>query len=161
MSVRLATFDDMTALLDLMEHAREASCYSVLARVDEGQGHRVVFNAIAAMREPAEPHATVVVVADGADGIEGALVGVLRPLYEVLDAQVASDLFWYCRPEASPRAALRLLRRFHDWAKTWPGELVLRHGVHDAISDPRRPGRVFEAQGFRQAGVIYEKEVCR
>lgn len=161
MTVRLATYDDMAALMDLMKDAHDASRYGVFSRMREGHAERAVFNAIAGMKEPAAPNATVVIVADSDGGIEGAIVGVLRPLYELLEAQVASDVFWYCRETASPRTALRLLRRFHDWAETWTGDLVFRHGVHDAISDPRRTGRVFEAQGFRKAGAIYEKEVTR
>lgn len=99
-----------------------------------------------------------VAVAEREGEIEGFIIGVLQPLYQVLDVLEATDLFWYARPEAHGATAGRLLRVMHKWALSSPYVQVIRQGNSDAISDMALSGRILQRAGMRLTGNIYEKE---
>ena len=87
--------------------------------------------------------------------LEGFIIGALNPLYLVLDATEATDLFWYARPGAHAATASRLLKAMHKWVP--PGAFI-RQGNSDAISDADSSGRLLERHGMRCTGHLYEKE---
>ncbi len=96
---------------------------------------------------------TFVAVADTGDGIEGFIIGVLQPLYLVLDILEATDLFWITH-NAHGATAARLLKATHKWV---PAGAVIRQANNDAFSDIELSGRMFEQRGMRLTGHVYEK----
>ena len=80
-------------------------------------------------------------------------VGGIRTVDWYGDTEFLGDLWFYVRREhRSTRAALALLRRFRDAAKSM--RLPLRMAVFNG-NDVERKDRFFERAGFRKVGGFY------
>ncbi len=156
---RRAAFSDQPRLLEVMEDAQARSCFAG-AQIDYGRAKMMLQHCIG-MSGQARPGNSSTFVAEGGGQIQAFLVGTIAPLYECLNINLATDLIWYARAEADPRAAIGVLRHFHQWAAKCPGTVLIRHGITDAICDHERTGLALRRAGFRQCGAIYEKELTR
>ena len=155
-TIRAARFGDVPAVYGLIADAHARSRF---ARFDlqEKAAKALLVNAI--QRHGGDTvGSTFLAVAEGEDGLEGFILGLLQPLYFVLDALEASDLFWIARPGADARTASRLLRAMHVWAEQAPRLGLIRQGTTDAVSDHRLSGRLLRRHGMAQRGLIFEKD---
>jgi hypothetical protein len=155
--IRIAKFGDIPAIFDMINEGHARSRYAGLCNVDEKRAKGIAMNAIQRHGLLTEG-GCFVAVADGESGVEGFIIGILQPLYQVLDVLEATDLFWYARPNAHGATAARLLRVMHKWALSSPHVQVIRQGNSDAISDMALSGRILQRAGMRLTGNVYEKE---
>jgi hypothetical protein len=156
--IRLARFVDIPEITRLSTLALSASRYSGFASIQPDQIKRAAVQWIGLQGDPDRLPRGMVVVCETGQRLEGMLVGVLTPLYDGLDVALATDLIWFAQPGAHATSAARMLKAFHKWAGKYPGHVVFRHGVTDAIKDPESTGKMLERAGFRRSGFIYEKE---
>jgi len=152
--VRVAKFGDVPQILDMIKEGHARSRYSGSTCVDERRAKALIMQSIQRHGGVVEG-STFVAVADTGERLEGFIIGVLQPMYLVLDAIEATDVFWYARPDAHGMTASRLLRAMHKWV---PAGALIRHGNSDAISDADLSGRLLEQHGLRKSGGTYEKE---
>jgi len=86
------------------------------------------------------------------DDLIGGLGAIVSPDFH--DGRlVATEMFWYVRPEArGGMAAVRLLKRFIEWGDTYAEETRLVHmlGGHDESLD-----RLYRKLGYRPLEVAY------
>ncbi len=149
--IRVAKFGDIPAIFDIMREAHTRSRYANTCKVYERRAKALVKQAIQ-LHGGATEGSTFFAVADTGDHLEGFIIGVLQPLYLVLDILEATDLFWITR-EAHGATAARLLKAMHKWV---PEGAVIRQGNNDAFSDIELSGRMFEQRGMRLTGHVYE-----
>lgn len=156
--VRRAKLSDIFPIIELGKQAHAESAYSEICDVDEHAAGHFLGQVIAVDQEP-RIGAIAAFVAEGKDGLDGVIVGTIQPLYQVLTAAILTNTMWYCRPGASPKAAIALLEALHEWAADYSdGPLLRRHFVTEAIIDPDRSAKLLTRRGYRLIGHIYEKE---
>lgn len=153
--IRAAKFGDIPEIVRLAKEAANRSHYKGRAVVDPQTVKRLAMECIG--QHKSEPGGALIVVADNGTCLEGMLVGIVRPLYECMTIQMATNLVWYASENAHPASAVRLLRTFMKWANRAPGPIICRFGISDAIGDPQRIGKLMEREGFRCNGAIFEK----
>ena len=158
MMIRTPWAYEIGDIMGLCERARGRSKYGAFAEIDWRQLRALLANVIAAQGDPA-PGFTYVRVTGEVGAIDGVMIGLARPLYEVTDILVVSNMFWYVDRTASAKAGPALMRGLEQWAETAEGKCLLRVGINDAISNVERTGRFLERQGMREIGNFYEKEM--
>ncbi len=149
--IRSARFGDIPAIYGIMRYARAQSRYADISKINERRAKALVMQAIQ-RHGGATEGSTFVAVADAGDGIEGFIIGILQPLYLVLDILEATDMFWITH-NAHGATATRLLKAMHKWV---PEGAVIRQANNDAFSDIELSGRIFEQRGMRLTGHVYE-----
>lgn len=87
------------------------------------------------------------------DDIIGALGGVLFPDPNTGEP-VATEFFWYVRPEARG-AGLKLLPEFERWASE--AGAVRVHMVHLLRLTPEKLGRLYQRRGYMPTETLYVK----
>ena len=151
--IRRASFGDIPAIYRLIVESHQRSTYSERCQVDEKLAKATLFTSIQ-RNGMTTVGGTFVAVAEADGEIEGAIVAILQPLYLVLDAIEASDVFWYARPGAHALTAARLLRAMHKWV---PEGAFIRQGNTAATGSEIVSGLLLERAGMRRVGGIYEK----
>ncbi|MBF0177231.1 MAG: GNAT family N-acetyltransferase [Magnetococcales bacterium] len=146
-TVRLGRMADLIALGHLLHEAHMASRYRDLP-MDVGAFKR---DCMVAMRSPRQQ----LWVAERQGEVVGALVAVTSRVYGWSPAKVATDIFFYVTQEGRG-SGTTLLRRFLDWAASFPDvvTVVLQTGV--GIYDDHRVERLYEAFGMEATGQIYQ-----
>lgn len=150
--IRAAKFGDIPAIFETMGETHARSRYADICKINERRAKALVMQSIQRHGGPTEG-STFVAVADTGDGIEGFIIGILQPLYLVLDILEATDLFWITH-NAHGATATRLLKAMHKWV---PAGVVIRQANNDAFTDIELSGRMFEQRGMRLTGHVYEK----
>ena len=69
---------------------------------------------------------------------------------------VATDFFWFVKPEHRGGHGLRLLGLFEGWASASGAKRILM--VHLATLQPEVLGKLYERRGYRKTETIYVKE---
>lgn len=151
--IRAAKYGDIPAIYGIVVDAHQRSKYADLSELDERIVKATVMNAIQ-RHGGSQVGAHFVAVADNGTGIEGFIIGVLQPLYQIGKRLEATDQLWICREGAHHATAMRLLKAMHKWV---PEGAIIRQGVTDAISNPAVTGRLLRKAGMSQSGMIYEK----
>ena len=104
---------------------------------------------------------SVVFVAEHESTIEGMLGAIITK--DPYDARpVATEMFWYADPGASPSVALLLLRAFHRWAKEKGAvESRLTHLLAESerTKDQERLKKLYEKMGYAPIEVNYLRKV--
>lgn len=155
--IRAAKFGDVPAIHAALKEAHERSSLSMHG-MDDKAAKALIMNAIQ-RHGGTTAGSSFVAVADNGEGIEGFIIGILQPLYQVLDVLEATDLFWIAREGADASTAVRLVSAMHIWATKAPKLALIRQGNSDIITDPARSGRILQRRGMRKAGHIYEKGI--
>jgi hypothetical protein len=155
--VRSAKFSDIPEIVRLCKEALKRSKYAAFADLSETELKTQLMTCIN-MQGEAKAGSTIVIVADNGVCLEGCLIAVIRPLYEVLTANVATDLFTYAQQGAHGQTGFRLIRAMHRWARKSETKTLIRHATSDAIEDQESVGRLFRRQGMKQVAAIFEKE---
>lgn len=151
--IRAMRFGDVPAVAAMMREAHAASRYARWGFNDKA-AKALLTQAV--QRHPSSLFAAVAERGDGA--LDGFVVGLLQPLYHVIEATEATDLFLHAKPGSHGATGARLLRAMHKWAAE-RGAHVIRQGNTDAITDPAASGALLRRAGMRQTGSVYEKEV--
>lgn len=151
--LRPGKFGDIPGIWAMMEAAHTASRYADLP-LDPKAGKGLLMHSI-----QRAPRSTTVIVADNDGTLEGFIVGIAMPLYQIFAVKEATDLFWHAAPGAHAATATRLLRAFHKWASAAPGVVTIRQGNSDSITPAEGSARIMERSGMRRTGFVYEKEV--
>ena len=150
--IRAARFGDIPAIHEIMCETHARSRYVDICQVEERRAKALVMQAIQ-RHGGSNEGSTFVAVADTGDGLEGFIIGILQPLYLVLNILEATDMFWITR-DAHGATAGRLLKAMHKWV---PEGVIIRQANTDAVSDIELSGRIFEQRGMRLTGHVYEK----
>lgn len=154
--IRAGKFGDVPEIFGLL---REAHGRSRLAEypLNEKASKAMIVNAIQRHGQQGAG-GQFVAVADNGVRLEGFIIGLLQPLYLVLDALEATDLFWITSPGAQAATAKRLVKAMHKWGRENPDVVKIQQGTTNVISDHRLSGRILKGTGMSVSGAIYEKE---
>lgn len=156
--VRAAQFVDVPVIAGLLQEGYRASIYADRAAFNEGVAKRLIVNAIQRHGNKTVGGSQVL-VAENDGVVVGFIIGVLDRVYGVLDALMATDLWFYCSPAAPPRAAPHLLKATIEWAEQIPKVIEIRFGITNAVGDWERTARMYERLGLERAGAFYERQV--
>lgn len=155
--IRRADLDDIPGILRLGLNAFNDSRFSDEETfVDVASAQAFLAHAIGQQGDP-ETYATHVLIAEEEGQIIGLLIGVIRPLYEVLSRNMLTHVIWYVAPGADGRLAMRLMNELHAWADQ-NGPVLKVHSITNSIIAPSLLSRLMRIAGFKQVGAIYEKE---
>lgn len=154
--LRAAKFGDIPQVCDMLAEAHRRSRYVDLAPFSEKRAKALLMHAVQRHGGTTEG-STFFAVMDRGEGLEGFIIGVLQPLYSVIEAMEATDLFFYTRPGAHASTARRLMKSMHKWAGKVEGPCIIRQANSDIIVGHERSGPIFERSGMRRVGSIYEK----
>lgn len=154
--IRVGKFGDLPSIYGLMVEAQAASTYSEFSGMFETRARAILMNAMQRHGGDTEG-STFVAVADVGDQIDGFVIGVLQPLYLVLDVLEGTDMFLIVRQKAHGDTGGRLLRAMHKWAWASPYVQVVRQGNNAAFGNLRVSGRLYTQAGMKITGNVYEK----
>jgi hypothetical protein len=154
--IRPAKFSDLNELMRLAEEARKRSCYADIADLDHATFKATALECIAAQTN--EPGGAMCLVADNGVHLVGMFVGVVRRLYESMNAWMAHNLIWYVSEGVNIKVGRRMLKLFEKWVDRAKGPVIIRIGLVDYIDDPKRVGNLLTRSGYRCSGLIFEKE---
>lgn len=154
--IREATFSDIPRLVEIAREAADRSKYAETNQLDERRVKSMFFQAI---QRHGAPHGTLVMVEDHQTRVEGVIVGIAMPVYQVFDGYEATDLFFYCTKNARPTAPLHLLKAFDQWADARPEISYARPTMTDAVdgADFARKRKIYEGLGYKLSGLVFER----
>lgn len=155
--IRPASFPDIPALRDILKDALSRSRYADIAPMNGAALNAGLIQAMGLQDATPKPNACLILVSEGKARLDGVLIAVAQPLYQVLDLLMVTDMIFYTRPGSSAGPAL--MRAMHDWAAGADMPVVVRQGFADAVIDPERAAPLAERMGMRRAGIVYEKEL--
>lgn len=154
--IRKAEFRDIPALLTLGEEVFNQSPWSNGFILDKDQFKKVAIEVIG--HQIADKPPSMIFLSESEEGIEAMMVGFVRPLYECLTLNVASNMIWYSSPSANGRAATNVLRAFMEWADNTHGPVLHRYCITGSVVNHHAVGALLTRfLGFTEAGGIYEK----
>jgi hypothetical protein len=156
--IRPAAFSDVPAMAAVLREAYAASIYADRATFDEREAKSLFVRALQRHGHKT-PGGSFVMVAEQAGAVEGFIIGCLERVYHVLEELMATDLFFLCSARADPHDAGRLLKAFTAWAEANPRVIEIHMGVTNAMGDWTKAGRLYQRQGFTEAGALYERRV--
>lgn len=156
--MRRARTTDVFAMVDLLVEQQARSRYAGEVEVDEPYTRKLLAQAIQRNGGTTDGSSLVNVIEDDNGKIEAFMVGVLNSVYFIGNRLCAQDMFLVARPNASPLAAVRLIRAYIDWAEGNPKvyEIALSHT--DALPEGNRMGPIYGRFGFRKSGAIFHKK---
>lgn len=154
--IRPAKFTDIPRIVELLCEMQAASKYAGLVEVDEKKAHRLIAQCI---HRHGHQHdgGSLVMVAVRDSRVEGLMVGILSPVYEIGTKLAASDVFLYCSKKAEATDFLRLFESYVRWASVNPKVFEIKASWTDVSSEAERMEKVYERFGFRRCGAIYER----
>ena len=104
---------------------------------------------------------SVILVAEYASTLEGMLGAVITPdPYD--NRRIATEMFWYTDPGASPSVALLLVRAYHRWAYAQGAvetRLVHLLAESDRMKDSDRLKELYAKMGYVPIEVNYLRQV--
>lgn len=160
-AIRTMQFRDIPALAAMLGEAHERAGYDRFGPYDVQKGKAFFMQSI--QRHGAK-HAggTFCALAEQAGGeVEAFIIGILQPIYHVMDALEATDLLWYAREGAHAKTASRLLYHMHKWAISCPNVRLIRQANTNAIVDPGRSGALLKRAKMTETGFVYEREILK
>lgn len=160
MTIRRARAVDIPRILELMTEMHLRSVYAKQAGLAKQTAWKLLEECVL-QDGKSGPGATHCQVAENRGVVEGFIIGMLDPVYHVLDRLTATDLYFYCSPRADKRDAMRLLRSFHEWAMSKPKVIEISMGATDAIGRWQDAETFYKRVGLTQTGIIYGRRIAR
>ncbi len=159
-SIRTMTFSDIPSLAALLGDAHRRSDYGRFGPYDEQRGKAFFVQCM--QRNGAKTSGgTFCAVADRGGDVEAFIIGILQPIYHVMDVLEATDLLWYARDNAHAQSGARLLRAMHKWAVSCPDVRLIRQANTNAIVDPSRSKALLKRAKMTETGFVYEREILK
>lgn len=153
MRIRKATIEDVPAMVTLAKwaHANSRVASSCLVT---SHAYRVASKAVGNMGPPAPGRTAVFVEND----VRAMLIGHMLWLFDSLGIAFAVDSLWIAYPDAT-RGQIGVLDAFHGWVQEYGKPCIIRHSLHD-IQGQCTGVNALRRRGFRQAGMVFEKEIA-
>jgi len=150
MTIRAAMLGDISKVVDLGEIMHGESVFSKYD-FDKYYLHHYTKNAIE------NPDRFGVFVNDVDDEIIGMICGFITPHYFSPEVKVAHDFLTYVHPsKRGGTAAVRLVKRYEDWAKA-VGAKEVKFGISAGI-DNERAEKFYSGLGYVRSATIFMKE---
>jgi len=155
MIVRSARGVDWPKLLELIKQAHARSNIAAYA-LDEKFTKDLCLSVMISQRKVAHDEGAHIFVAELEGELHGFVIAAAQRLYVFGRDLIVSDLMFYTREGAHASAAGMLWDAVEAWAA--PVSVVsIRPGVTNAIGDPERTAKFFEARGYERMGLMLEK----
>ena len=160
MSVRDAKFQDVPAMVDLLQMQFRKSHYfrDGTVNVDEAETKRLLVTGI-------QRHGgrfggnTFIQVAETDGMVTGLILGTLARVYSIGDKLMATDLFWTANGNVDPRDPIKLMQNMVRWAWESPHVIEVRVGATAVIEEKaERVAVALERIGMQAYGLIYRME---
>lgn len=160
MTVRVANFQDIPAIVDFMRasHARsrdaeittfdEIEAKQLLVRCMQRHGHQ---NYMGAM----------VLVSETDAGLQGFVIGIIDQVYPCLKEFKVTDLLFIMGPDAPKRDAMRMIDSLLKWAENNPKVIKVLLGATDDLADWLSVSRFYEHAGLTQCGGLFRIDFDR
>ena len=155
MIVRSARGPDWTKLLELIREGHARSNIASYALDEKFAKELFLTLMLANMRHPVHDGACVF-VADLDGRLEGFIIPAANRLCVLGRDLIVSDLMFYCREGADARAAGMLWNALECWASV-PEVVAVRPSITNAVGDPERVAKFYEARGYERIGIFLEK----
>lgn len=156
-TIRPARSVDVFALVALLHHQHARSRYAGQVSIDDKYARSLLAQAIQRNGGTHDGGSLVNVVETGEGVISGFCVGVLDRVYHIGDRLVAQDMFLVAADEAPPLTAVRLLKRYVEWAASNPAVFEIHLSHTDALPEGERIGALYERMGFTRCGALYRR----
>lgn len=141
-------------MLGVLREGHKQSVYAEAGEIDEKEAYSLLVNVI--QRHNARGKAgTWVQVIDAGSSLEGLIVGVLQPVYQIGTRCTATDLFWLGSRRASAREKIGLMWSLTEWAKGHKHAYDIVCTGSGAFPDPERAHRILEHLGFERFGGLW------
>lgn len=154
--IRGARFSDVPRIVDLLCEMHLASKYAGKVDVSRKAAHALIQQCVTRHGGLHEGGA-LVVVAEHDGTVEGFMVGMLDRVYHIGDRLAANDVFLHVTDKASKLDVGRLFKEYMSWAASNPKVHEIRASWTDTMEGASDIGKLYECNGFRQCGAIYEK----
>jgi len=155
MIVRSARGTDWPRLLELIKEAHARSNIAAF-ELDEAYTKELCLAVMIQQRKAAQDDGMHIYLAELEGVLQGFVFVAAQRLYVFGRDLMVSDLMFYTRDGAHASAAGMLWDAVEAWAA--PREVVsIRPSTSNAIGDPERTGKFFEARGYERMGLMFEK----
>lgn len=151
-TIRRALPSDIGVIVDMGKEAIDSTSYTGIP-INEQKCRRLVVQMMNAAKT------CVWVVADDQDQAQGFLLGAVDDLF-FSDAWFATDIATYVRP-GFRRYGFRLIRRFIEWAKTFPKVIEISMAIASGHQYDDRVGRLYEHMGLQRVGGLHVMRVVK
>lgn len=156
--IRQARFTDIPRMVELVAEMHARSRYAAVSDVDNLKVRSILTQSLQRDGGTGSGATRAQVAMDDGGKVQGFIIGILTPLYDIGTALLATDWMFYLSERGRPQDAFLLLDSVIAWADANPRVKIQRYGVMDAIEDFTRTGKLYAKRGFRQAGAIWERE---
>lgn len=160
MTVRTAKPADVMAIISLIEEAHQRSIYKDVDEVDRDYT-RQLFTRAMHFNGHSNHNATIFLVSEAEDKIEGYFFGFLERVYCIGKKLTACEVHFYLSPQADQRDALKILNDFIAWAEENPKVVEIRMGESNVLGEPDpRFSALLERKGFARGTTIFTKRTA-
>lgn len=153
--MRSARGTDWPRLLDLIKEAHARSNIAAYP-LDEGYTKELCLGVMMQQRKLAQDDGMHIFIAELENVLHGFVIPAAQRLYVFGRDLMVSDLMFYTREGAHALAAGKLWDAVEAWAAP-PSVVSIRPSASNAIGDPERTAKFFEARGYERMGLMFEK----
>lgn len=153
--IRVAKFQDIPRVIELLELAHKRTIYSAIGTVSSHRARTIVEDMGARMISEGEQR-SFFWVAQKSGVVQGFLIGFLQPIYQIGNKLEGMDLYTMLNEKhADPADFIKLVTQFKKWAEGRPDVVQVTCGITDVIrKDWRDLVPVYEKLGFEQTGAV-------
>lgn len=156
MLIRRAVPAEAPILTQLLVERHADTRYAGYVAIEQPLARKLIANAIH-RHGGTHDGATFVMVAEGDDGIDAFVMGVLNRVYHVGTMLAAQDVFLIGRKECSPRALNGLMDAYIEWGLSNPRVFEVMASWIDTIPGAERMDAAYRRKGFTKCGAIYRR----
>lgn len=156
MLLRPATMAEAPILTQILVDRLPDTRYHGHVKIEQPLARKMLANAVHRHNGTTDG-ATFVMVAEGDEGIDAFVFGVLNRVYHVGDMLCAQDVFLIGRKDCDPRALSGLLAAYMDWGLSNPRVFEVFASWIDTIPGAERMGAAYRRKGFTKCGEIWRR----
>ncbi len=156
MTVRVANFADIPAIVAIGADAHKRSIYGPISTYDPEMGKQLCARSI--QRHGHHNYGgTLVLVSEIDDAVRGFIIAILDQVYPCVEELMVTDLFFVGDDDMDPRDAITMIKKVIAWGEANPKVIEMHMGVTDAITGEAwtRVGQIYEHLGLVQCGAMY------
>lgn len=154
--IRVATRDDIAAIVDLMHVAYARSRFVGIGEIDRPLAEKLWAQLILRHAGRSAGSSCALVSISGGK-VTGFFAAVLSRIYSVGTKLNATDQFFYVGDDGDPHDWSLLVDGYTLWAESCPDVAQIRLTNNDAFSDPDLVAKLYARKGFVPCGGIYQR----
>ncbi len=156
MTVRVARFVNIPAIVAIGAYAHERSIYGPISTYDPEMGKQLCARSM--QRHGHQNYGgTLVLVSETAGEVRGFIIALLDQVYPCVEELCVTDLLFTGTEDMEPRDAITMIKQVIAWGEANPKVVEVHLGVTDAMMGEEwtRVGKIYEHLGLVQCGGMY------